>query len=204
MWFKKNEVKKMKKSNELEEVENNDFNIEQTGDEQIEVQQILDDCSGTQCNNIVIDCITVLVKHPFGVDSSPQLSLAFDTSCLECIVEPCSLPATSTNPCGGQISGSIIVNRVRVVGCIKYVVSIATFGDGRDSSGNVARSHFCAQDTVCVDQILCIVNENNQTPCPNFANTIGQIIEQTNSINQCGDTMFTVRVRFTLPNCETI
>ncbi|MDN4605986.1 hypothetical protein [Sporosarcina highlanderae] len=197
------EVKKMKKPNLQGKAKSNDVGVEQK-EEQIEVQQIVADCSGTLCTNSVIDCITVLVKLPFSSDSSPQLSLAFDTSCLKCIVEPCSLPASTTNPCGGQISGSVIVNRVRVVGCINYVVSVAIFGDGRDPTGNIARSHFCAQDTVCVDQTLCIVNETNQTPCPNFANTTGQIIQQSNSVNDCGDRIFNVRVRFNLPSCVTI
>lgn len=195
----------MEKSNEQDKVKINDFDVEPTEDEQIDVQQIVNDCSGTQCNNIVNDCITVLAKAPFGTDSPAQLSLAFDTSCLECIVEPCLLPATVINPCGGEeISGSIIVNRVRVVGCIKYVVSVATFGDGKNPNGSIARSHFCAHDTVCVDQILCIINENNETPCPNFANTTGQITQLTNQVNPCGDREFYVQVRFTLPNCVTI
>jgi hypothetical protein len=124
---------------------------------------------------------------------------SFDSSCVQCIVEPCLLPnATVANPCPGQppITGcEVAVNRVSAVGCIQGCLSnlfVPRCGGGTAFAFN--------QETFCVNNVICFTC--CETSCPNFCTGIGTMFTSFRfSVGPCGNTQGTLTGFFVLPTC---
>lgn len=177
------------------------LNTEEATDGDVVAEQVtIPSCGPELCNPLVPFCITVTIPSlPGGVTVTSNFNFAFDSSCVQCVIEPCLLPnATVANPCPGQpaISGcEVAVNRVRAVGCIRGFLNnlfIPTCGGGASFATN--------DETFCVNNVICFTC--SETPCPDFCNDIGiAFTSVTFSSTPCGNPTFSVTGNFVLPSC---
>ncbi|QNG60599.1 hypothetical protein H4O14_03510 [Bacillus sp. PAMC26568] len=175
------------------------LNTEESTDGDVVAEQVtIPSCGPEICNPLVPFCITA--THPNLPDITVGgFNVAFDSSCIQCVIEPCLLPnATVANPCLGEpdITGcEVVVNRVRAVGCIRGFLSsvfIPSCGGGIAFASN--------DETFCVNNVICFTCSEN--PCPDFCTGIGLVITSINiSSTICGNPLFSVTGFFVLPSC---
>ncbi|QST01054.1 Ig-like domain-containing protein [Pontibacillus sp. ALD_SL1] len=176
-------------------------------------QESGEDCSMTECSSEAEVCCSVIV--PPGYDflgSTPDL--AFNTDCLDCRLEPCTLPVEAENPCNREemIQGVMEVKRIRVTGCIPYLVShYGARGNGIRTYNGIGFlqgiAERCCQGTLCVDQYLCVLPDDREE-CIDLSQTVGRAVVESIQDIPCGEdpagggTLVTIKITFTFPSCN--
>lgn len=172
----------------------------QSGDVQ---QQQLGPC---ECKRLVPFCCEVQIPSYINpIDNLSLSGLSFDTSCVECIIDKCTVPLKDIpNPCNPNTpfpSIDITFNALRFVGCIRHDVSVLAVEFVPFFNG----SHFCCSGTSCVNNVTCITQDNSLN-CNDFdVNNIFVINHAfSNPIpTPCGGNMVIVSGDFVLPTCGT-
>ncbi|PLR67078.1 hypothetical protein [Bacillus sp. UMB0893] len=176
------------------------LNAEEATDGDVIAEQVtIPSCGPEICNPLVPFCITASRPNLPGGLTAGGFFFAFDSSCVQCVIEPCLLPnAIVENPCLGEppITGcEVAVNRVRAVGCIRGFLSpifIPSCGGGFGVANN--------EETFCVNNVICFTC--NENPCPDFCNTIGVVFTAIiESGSPCGNSQLSVVGNFVLPSC---
>ena len=131
----------------------NKFNSEEYADADVVTEQVdVPSCGTELCNSLVPFCLTASLPNLPGGLFTGGILFGFDSSCVNCIIEPCLLPnATVANPCPGEppITGcEVEVNRVRAVGSIR--VFFGWVFSPRCGGGNGVTT---TEETVCVDNV---------------------------------------------------
>lgn len=125
-------------------------------------------------------CISI----PDKFDVFDKAKITYDTSCLQCIVEPCCEEVTIGNGGGGRSHRTTKVPRfaVKIVGCIPFIINVPVETNDKctkqsysygyddtavksDSNADITEqsdrhynitSSICCHDSVCVDNIICV------------------------------------------------
>lgn len=159
------------------------------------------------CENTINFCCTLVVPPNFTFSCGNATGL--DTSCLQCVLEPCTVDAIVPNPCNPQgptLSCPIEINAVIAVGCITFYASAHFI-----NTQNGSEADFCCKGTVCVDNVICHVCADDPNPCEegffdqtsaSFSTATPVLDRKGNPITTCsGDTIWELEGTITLPSC---
>ena len=170
-------------------------------------------CVTSDCDKTVDVCCTFTIPNGFVfTPTNPSnllqsLQYSLNTSNIECIVEPCTVqldqltpPIEISNPCENDdpLTGCTVkVKRVRLVGCIKIILSLKNiFGDNNSGSDNA----ICCMETVYVNNIICYTCEDD--PCPTLPLTVGPVLLEPAPDDPCGNKTFKFTGTINLPSCS--
>ncbi|MHC1685112.1 MAG: hypothetical protein AB6733_19615 [Clostridiaceae bacterium] len=156
------------------------------------------ECSSDDCshygNTITF---TAWARVPAGynlVTAFPEFM--YNTSCLKCLVESCTLPNISVvNPCDSTqtIEGcSVKLKKIRLLGCLKYYVDIG-YAEGNPGGGFAYPGNEGVQ---CIDQIIRYTCDC-ETVCPETIGIDYSLSTGTPSPQPNGDTLVPINVTLT-------
>jgi hypothetical protein len=183
--------------------------MEKNADTQsVQVQQVQQLPVCHPCDNTVEFCTTIVVPPHFEYVPNECNSTGIDTSCLQCVLEPCTVQAQIKNPCDPtkSLHCPVEINAVRAIGCITFYAT-----SHFKNTINNSRANFCSKGTVCVDNIICYVCADDDNPCSQrfFSKTVAskstakQLKDHLGKpITTCdGHTIWELRGTITLPSC---
>ncbi|SDC13769.1 YncE family protein [Shouchella lonarensis] len=148
--------------------------------------------------------VEFLLQSPFQlpIDPAPIPVFTFQTNCLQCTSEPCTIETEVDSPCNDDaLAATTTIRKLRVVGNLSFLVSLGPIVAPGGGSTGASLSQF---GQVCMDQVVCYTSEFAPVPCPNF-----HLIEvDPNSIqidttpSPGGSTLIQLTGSFVLPDCH--
>ena len=109
------------------------------------------------CNPDIMVCGSINIPQGFQFNTAENLDWATN-ACLECRTEDVSIECTTgiVDRCG-PISGTIQVKAVRAVGCFNYIFNVPV-----KSTCPVSNANLSLEDSVCVNQVICVQSSTFQ------------------------------------------
>jgi hypothetical protein len=154
------------------------------------------DCP-TSCGNTVDFCCEIIIPSHYDVLCLPEVT--FDPDCITCVEGICEQTATVTNPCNEneQIQCVKEFKSISAVGAIRYVAAVQVQNEC------MVRTYFCCQDTVCVNQVLCVKCPENDGCFNNDSEIrVMNIVKEERPSEICPDEKIVkITGTFVLPEC---
>ncbi|MED3358770.1 hypothetical protein P4414_27050 [Bacillus thuringiensis] len=169
------------------------------------------------CNNEIPFCFSILVPSKLDTSKIEYLDFTFDVSCLQCIIEPISIPVHVDDPCDTKecIPSKALINQIRIVGCIQIFAGLFPLVSRDIPQGgyipNPAGSppflssglgSVNGSEVLCVDRVICYTDLDNSDPCPDLSESTFTAYTSTYKTDECGNTLIPIKGSIFLPNCN--